>query len=82
MLRIGYINIIGIANFPIKVWKDKNLPTAASSFYEQLPQPGTTILDVRKAGEWKDNGVAEGAITYTLEDVFKNVILSLFSHKN
>lgn len=66
LLRIGYINVIGHANFSLQAWKDKNYPIVGTPFYDEVPQPGTTILDVRKPSEWKNTGIADGAVPYTL----------------
>ena len=73
LLRIGYINVLGHANFPISEWKQKGYEVVTPAFYDEAAQPGMTILDVRKPGEWKSEGVAEGAVALTLEDVFKHV---------
>ena len=48
LFRIGYINIIGYANFDMKEWKDKKLPYAEPEFVDEIIQPNTTVLDVRK----------------------------------
>lgn len=53
LFRIGYINIEGHANFSIEDWKGKNLPFTTPEFVEDIIEPGTTVLDVRKPGEWK-----------------------------
>ena len=53
LFRIGYINIVGHANFPMKEWKDKKLPCVQPEFVDEIIQPNTTVLDVRKPGEWK-----------------------------
>lgn len=81
MFRIGYINILGHANYPIKEWKEKNFPYMIPDFVEEAKQPNTTILDIRKPGEWKE-GIAEGATLYTLTDIFNAVFLLLYSLKS
>ena len=66
LFRIGYINILGHANFDMKEWKDKKLPYSIPEFVDEVIQPNTTVLDVRKPGEWKKDGIVEGATTYEL----------------
>ncbi len=53
LYRIGYINIIGHASFPISDWAAKGHTVLVPDFYDEIVQPGTTILDVRKPSEWK-----------------------------
>lgn len=62
LFRIGYINIIGHANFSIADWKAKKLPLVVPEFVDEIVQPDTIILDVRKPGEWKADGVVDGAL--------------------
>jgi len=57
LFRIGYINIVGHASFPISEWQKNGNEVAIPEFYDEVVQPDATILDVRKPGEWKDNGV-------------------------
>lgn len=82
LFRIGYINIEGHASFSIEDWKNKNLPLTTPDFVEDIIQPNTTVLDVRKPNEWKNEGIVEGAETYELTEIFRNVHISLFSLKS
>ena len=50
----------------MKEWKDKKLPYAQPEFVDEIVQPNTTVLDVRKPGEWKKEGIVEGATTLEL----------------
>lgn len=61
LYRIGYINILGHASFSINEWQSSNYKVSIPEFKDELIQPDTVILDVRKPGEWKDNGVVEGS---------------------
>ena len=82
LYRIGYINIIGHASFSISDWKAKGYSVFVPEFYNELTQPEATILDVRKPGEWKDNGVVEGSIRIELTDLYNHVTPTLSSLKN
>jgi hypothetical protein len=52
----------GHINFTINDWKAKNFPIVIPEFVDNVLQPNSTILDVRKPGEWKSEGVVEGAV--------------------
>lgn len=56
LFRIGYINIIGHASFPLSEWKAHG-EVSVPEFHDEVVQPDSVILDVRKPNEWKDNGV-------------------------
>ena len=60
LFRIGYINVLGHANFSLQEWKDKNFPVVKPKVVQEVIEPNTTVLDVRKPGEWKE-GIVEGA---------------------
>lgn len=81
LFRIGYINILGHANFSLKAWKEKGYPVSTPDIVYEVIQPNTTVLDVRKPGEWKE-GIVEGATLYELNDVYNHVPMLLFSLKN
>jgi hydroxyacylglutathione hydrolase len=81
LYRIGYINIVGHANFPLSEWKSQG-EVSIPEFYDEVVQAGATILDVRKPGEWKDNGVVEGSIRLELSDLFKNVLFLRLSPRS
>jgi glyoxylase-like metal-dependent hydrolase (beta-lactamase superfamily II)/rhodanese-related sulfurtransferase len=66
LYRIGYINILGHASFSIKEWESKGFKVTVPEFYNEITEPNATILDVRKPGEWKDNGVVEGSVRLEL----------------
>ena len=57
----------------MKEWKDKKLPFAVTEFVDEVIQPDTTVLDVRKPGECKSEGIVEGATTLELTELFKHV---------
>jgi hydroxyacylglutathione hydrolase len=82
LFRIGYINILGHSNFSMKTWKDKGYPVYVPEMVDEVIQPGCTVLDTRKPGEWKDSGVVEGATLMELTDLFNHVHLSLCSPKS
>lgn len=72
MFRIGYINIVGHINFPIREWQAKGFPVTIPEFVTEIIEPGTTVLDVRKPDEWKNDGVVEGSVQLELSQLFKN----------
>lgn len=73
LFRIGYINIIGHINFPIREWEAKGFPVVIPQFVNEIVEPGTVILDVRKPDEWKNDGIVEGSVQFELSQLFKNV---------
>lgn len=75
LLRIGYTNIRGYANFSIEDWKAKNQSVFNPEWAQSLFDSGRTVLDVRKPQEWK-NGIADTpeTVTFELSELFTNVI--------
>lgn len=81
LFRIGYINILGHANFSLNTWRQKGYPVYIPEIVDEVIQPNTTVLDVRKPSEWKE-GIVEGATLYELNEIFNNVTMFLFSPIN
>lgn len=81
LFKIGYINILGHSNFSIDTWKEQGFPVYVPEMVDEAIQPGCTVLDIRKPGEWKD-GVVEGATLLELTDVVNHVFVVLYSPKN
>ncbi len=78
LLRIGYTNIRGYADFPIEEWQLKGQQAYKPEWAESLFDTGRSVVDVRKPQEWK-NGIADTPDTIMLElsQLFTNVSVSI-----
>ena len=76
LLRIGYEHVLGHLDGGIDAWASSGRPvrsyptTTIEALFEEVERGGRPdILDVRQAGEWRDNGIIPGSRTTFVADL-------------